>query len=872
MSFRLTATMRIAIGLAFMSATVILAAMLTGILPHPHHAAQVARQQLCENLAVSTSLHANDFEFGRMKMLLQAAVDRNEEMLSAAIRTEDGRRIVVVGDHSPWVEGAIETGMNEQVSIPIVAGVDEPWGQVEVRYLPLEKPGWANIMDSPITRLFLFVPALSLCIYYLYLRKMLQHLDPSKAVPQHVRGALDTLTEGLLVIDKRGRIAFANEVIASWLGRDAGQLLGKSASRLPWIVPDGEDAEAGYPWKRAMELETPQVGAVLNLPRGDSGQRSMVVNASPVLGKSGNFGGVLTTFEDVTELESNRVELSKAKDAAEQANREKSDFLARMSHEIRTPMNAILGYADVLRRGMDETLADRQNYVDTIHTSGEHLLALINDILDLSKIESGKMDLELRPCSPTRLLNQVIAVLKVKAEEKGISLGCEWDGPAPATILTDQVRFRQCVMNLVGNAIKFTETGGVRVVACLDQSRDNPQLMIDVIDTGVGISTEALKNVFEPFTQADTTVTRRFGGTGLGLAICRQLTDAMGGGVSATSELNVGSTFTMTVSTGSLQGVEIGAAETMQHEPEATSSVDIVLPNCRVLVVDDNEVNRSLAKLILSRAGAKVLTAENGQVAIDMITTTDFDIVLMDMQMPVLDGYAATRNLREMGWTLPIVALTAHAMQGDEAKCLAAGCSDFLTKPLQLDRVLETITRLVPSDADCEYPELDARTATDQNGLALTAVAKSDDGEMEEIEESLRQIAEIASTAQRSCDASDEAGLSCQSNGESEEPIESELPMDDPDFRMIVEMFIARLAEQMDEMREAFQQSDFQKISDLAHTLKGSGGSAGFPVFTEPAKELEVLADGRKTAEIKTAIAAFERIQQRLKTPADCTR
>ena len=884
--------MRIAIGLAFMSATVILAAMLVGIVPDPQQAPREARQRICEQIAMGLSVHARDFEFGRMKVLLRSAVEHNDDILSAAVRVKDGRRIAEIGEHSPHWRNEMDT--SDQIVISIVTGKDEPWGTVEIRHRPLEQPGMAGLLQNPTVRLFLFVPAVSLLIYYFYLRIMLQHLDPSKAVPQHVRSALDTLTEGLLVMDRQGRVAFANQVFASWLDKEPNQLLGMHVSRLPWIESQvGYDQDA-YPWTLAMEHQTPQVGIVLKLPLGDTQERALVVNASPVLGQHGQCGGVMTTFEDVTELESNRVELSQAKDAAEQANREKSDFLARMSHEIRTPMNAMLGYADVLRRGMDKTLSERQMYVDTIHTSGEHLLALINDILDLSKIESGKMDLELQACSPHRLLSQVVAVLKGKADEKQIALDYSWDGPAPETIITDQVRFRQCLMNLVGNAIKFTDKGGVRIVARLQRAAEESRLAVEIIDSGVGISPQAMEKVFEPFAQADTSVTRRFGGTGLGLAICRQLTATLGGSVTATSELGKGSTFTMTVATGSLDGVPIREVDSLPQEAPTVAPVEVVLPPCRVLVVDDNDVNRQLAKLILTRAGAEVEMATNGQIAIDCVTSSEFDIVLMDMQMPVLDGYAATKKLREMGQTLPIVALTAHAMQGDEEKCRAAGCSGFLTKPLQLDSVLDTIIRLLPQNIPIAGT-LDVAAPEPPHPTLATIASPTEDAEVAEIAATLDDITEMSAEVglcqaavtddsagagdwrggTRRTGAADSAGADSPPAMTPDEellrPIVSTYPTDDPEFRAIVELFIHRLPIQLNEMREALQQADYARLGDLAHTLKGSGGSVGFPAFTQPARELERLAQAHNDQEIPAVIDQLMRLESRLFLPAEST-
>jgi CheY-like chemotaxis protein/HPt (histidine-containing phosphotransfer) domain-containing protein len=368
----------------------------------------------------------------------------------------------------------------------------------------------------------------------------------------------------------------------------------------------------------------------------------------------------------------------------------------------------------------------------------------------------------------------------------------------------------------------------------------------------------ALEMVFEPFSQADTSVTRRFGGTGLGLAICRQLTEALGGGVTAKSKLGKGSTFTMTVATGSLEGVAIGAVDSLYQDCLEDAPAELKLPPCRVLAVDDNEVNRNLIKLILTRAGAEVAVAENGQVAVDQATSSPFDIVLMDMQMPVLDGYAATRKLRELGMTLPIVALTAHAMRGDEAKCRTAGCSGFLTKPLQMDLVIESIQQLIRQHGT--LVEADGRTGQQHDGKAAT-MPVIDDEEIEEIESALCELAEISSEVSSAPPSVEGTDV------EAESPIESLLPTADPDFREIVELFIERFAVQLDEMRAAFQQGDYEELSILAHTVKGSGGSAGFPACTEPAAELERLAIAEKADKIEAAIDRLERLQRRFKAP-----
>src|SRR5207248_1455639 len=270
--------------------------------------------------------------------------------------------------------------------------------------------------------------------------------------------------------DNDGRIMLANHAFAAIVGLSAVDMLGKRVAQLPWVTSGGDalPADAELPWTTSISQSAPQRNVMLHL-RDAAGQiRSFVINCSPVLGHDGKYRGVLASFEDVTVLEAQKVELSKSKEAAEAANRAKSEFLARMSHEIRTPMNAILGFADVLRRGFEENAAERQEYLETIHSSGQHLLELINDILDLSKIESGRLAIEKTRCSPHQIISDVVTVLRVKAKPKGIALEYRWDGGdagIPETIATDPTRLRQVLTNLVGNAVKFTEKGGVTIVA-----------------------------------------------------------------------------------------------------------------------------------------------------------------------------------------------------------------------------------------------------------------------------------------------------------------------------------------------------------------------------------------------------------------------
>ena len=469
----------------------------------------------------------------------------------------------------------------------------------------------------------------------------------------------------------------------------------------PGCVPSFERAKSFYPQPGRDELESVLAKAAASGTPFDTqlpfvtaqGNRRWVRTICRPYMESGRVIRLQGALQDITEQRETERRLSSAMERAQAANRAKSAFLANMSHEIRTPMSAVLGYAELLQ-AEELTEPERAEYLGGIRRAGQHLLELINDVLDLSKIEAGRLEVERVNVSLRQIVDEVTSITRTRAEVKGLRLSVELVGALPDTIRTDPTRLRQILTNLAGNAVKFTSDGGVRIVV-KRADEDGRTLRFEVLDTGIGIPPAKLSLLFRPFTQVDVSHTRRFGGTGLGLAISQRLAQALGGRIEVNSVPGEGSAFMLILPC----AVDAnGACDTSTRAASVAATDGPALLTGRVLLAEDGADNQRLFGHILRRAGLELVIVETGVAALEAVGRADrqctpFGLILMDMQMPEMDGYTATQRLRSTGCRTPIVALTAHAMAGDRERCLAAGCNDYASKPITRERLLKLCGR-----------------------------------------------------------------------------------------------------------------------------------------------------------------------------------
>jgi PAS domain S-box-containing protein len=578
----------------------------------------------------------------------------------------------------------------------------------------------------------------------------------------------------------------------------------------------------GTPYTFQLELRAPHDGI-----------RFVDAEGQAVLDASGRVIQLYGTVHDVTARVEREEALAREQRAADNANRAKSDFLANMSHEIRTPMTAILGYAALLDEpGVDEAMV--RDSASTIRRNADHLLQLINEILDLSKIEAGQMAIESIPCRPADLVRDAIALFEGRARQKGLHLTARVEPDVPHVVVSDPTRLKQILHNLLGNAIKFTEEGAVTVSVGLEPGRGAGRLVLRVRDSGIGMTPEQLGRLFRPFVQADESTSRRFGGTGLGLTIVRHLAQLLGGDVRVSSTAGVGSVFTVVVDAPA--STEQAAEALFASTPVADADDRRPLVGVHVLVAEDGLDNQRLVRLHLERSGARVSVVANGLEAVRFVERPDaaVDAVLMDMQMPELDGYGAAAEIRARGLTLPIIALTAHAMEEDRRKCLAAGCDDYATKPLQPRSLIATLVRHVRSGR--------ARAGESAAPSALRAT-------------SVEPLGREGSARDRRSGPVATPSLAPLASGFA----------DDPEMTELVEVFVASMDERLRTIDAALTARDWATLRTIAHQLRGSGGGFGYPQVSAQAARLEdhlveeappatIEADARRLAALCRAV------------------
>jgi len=495
--------------------------------------------------------------------------------------------------------------------------------------------------------------------------------------------AIETSVDGYWMVDMQGRFLEVNDAYLRRSGYTREEML---KMRIPDVEEVESPQEVAARIERIVNLGSDRFESCHRARDGSFWPVSVAVSHAPISG-----GRMFCFIQDLTERNRQQAQLEQAKQQAEVASQAKSDFLANMSHEIRTPMNAVIGLSELALTTDDP--ATQREFIGQVADSSKSLMRILNDILDFSKIESGHMSIENEPFETREMVAALQRLYSLRAQEQGIGFDVVIEPSVPQTVLGDAVRLRQVLSNLLGNAIKFTQQGSVRLeVRMLGMDGERASLSFEVRDSGIGMSEEQLAGLFQPFTQADTSISRRFGGTGLGLAISKRLVELMGGQMTVESRLGEGSTFSVRI------GLGVDEAARQAHAvAEAPPLVQTFLQGRKVLLVEDNKVNQMLATHLLKRMGIEAVIANHGQEAIDKLHAGSFDVVLMDIQMPVMNGLEATRLIRQEARyaDLPIVAMSAGVTLDEQERCNEVGMSGFVGKPINVDELTAKLVKLL---------------------------------------------------------------------------------------------------------------------------------------------------------------------------------
>lgn len=518
-----------------------------------------------------------------------------------------------------------------------------------------------------------------------------------------------------------------------------------------------------------------------------------------------------------------------AREMAERSNRVKSEFLATMSHEIRTPLTAIIGYSEILSDALDNNKEQKEN-ADIINKSGAHLLQIISDILDLSKIEAEKLEVGRATIDVFAVLDEVTDLVKTQTDQKGIVFSVDYNFPLPQAIYSDELRLKQILLNLCSNAVKFTDRGSITITVSYEVQLK--EISFEVRDTGIGIKEDDLNDIFDMFTQVDSSATRRYGGTGLGLSLSRRLAEKLGGYITVSSQLQKGSCFVLTIDVGDMSNVEM----LTQRKPDITEEnvVSLSRPNMpkpktmfaggspsvrgHVLLAEDMPENQRLMEFLLTRMGAEVQVVDNGQLALQATEQSVFDVILMDMKMPVMGGLEAVHLLRKKGYKAPIVALTANAMADDKANCLMAGCDEFLAKPVDREELADVLNRYLHSPG-----------AKMQKPVAIKSITSVSDADA---------------------------------------AISPEIPADlagDSEYISLVKKFVDGLPQTLLDADKMLVSENWDGLVKIMHDLKGSAGGFGFPALTSQAEKIHFLLKEKTIGEIPKRVKQLMSYCRRIK-------
>ncbi|WP_376770958.1 response regulator [Marinobacter arenosus] len=738
---------------------------------------------------------------------------------------------------------------------------------------------------------------------------------------QRYQSLFDNAIEGVFQMSPARRFITANPAMAELLGYNSSrELLKRNPDVLETCIADDRLRRLVV---QQLEARGTVKGIEARYLTRDGEERWANISLHTVYDADGEPAHLEGTCIDATEshqrqrIEREREQERLEKELARNSAEAKSQFLANMSHEIRTPLAAIIGYGETL---LDPDLSDQEKHssAETVVRSGRHLLDLVNDILDHSKIDANKLDVDVVSVNLPELLDEIRAFFAPRAREKGLDFSIICEYPLPEQVLTDPTRFRQIIINLCGNALKFTEKGSISLLMRCD--REQEKLIARVVDTGIGMKPEQLGRLFDPFAQGSAAISRQYGGTGLGLSISRRLAEMLGGSIQVNSTYGEGSEFELSIRTGSLANVHfLRDASELSQRRRGIPMVMAPRLSGRILCAEDNETNRRLVSLLVSRTGAELVHVGNGAEALDMALRDSFDLILMDIQMPVMNGRDATAALREAGVNTPVIALTANVMSEDIADYRLAGCNEHLAKPIDKQRFYETLARYLRVEAE-QGERLD-RSFTgrvlvaednDDNrrlvermlgrqGLEVVSVASGEDAVRRALSESIQLVLMdshmpgmdgvdatrllrqtgfrrpiIAFTAgdQKETDALLDAGC----DGVLDKPIDNthlqallerflqrrsdkgEDSQDD-EIEGLVPQFLGGLTDRRNRMEAAWTDGDAESLKSEAHQIKGTAGAMGYPAMTQQAGTVEAL--------LKADSPDWERVRGELDTLND---